>query len=202
MISSSQQKIDQLLERRAAEIIEIENKYQELLKHEYLARSVELKRSPHFWKRVLRNHHTLSKLFTSEDWNILEFLDDLTLDEFSSRNKVKTYKLTFDFKTNPYFSNNTLWAAVNDDEVNYYCASGIQYKEGYNRDSFDEGDEEAKKDSFFRVFQGVQEQPSFWNEGGFVYEVLNGIRIDLWEDPVKFYDSPAEFTSNSSRLFA
>lgn len=48
MFSASQQKIQTLLERRSAEIIEIENKFRELLKHEYLARSIELKKLNNF----------------------------------------------------------------------------------------------------------------------------------------------------------
>lgn len=180
----SQNKIDQLLQRRAAEICEIETKYYELLKNEYLVRSIEIKKIPLFWYKCLRNHHTLPSLITEKDWEALQHIDDLSLDEFTSRNRVKTYKLTIEFKPNPFINNNSLWAAINTDELQSYSGSGIDFKAPNSISIL----EEQNKPSFFNIFIGTEGDSALSNSA-FVYDIINGIRIDIWEDPLKYYEA-------------
>lgn len=178
----TQSKISNILNRRANEIIEIEAKYYELLKHEYLVRSVEIKKIPSFWEKCIRNHHTLPTIITSKDWEILSYISDLTVDEYTSRQKVKTYKLTLDFKANPYFNNNSLWIAANNDEQQSYSASGIEFKNNYSIEAFHD-----TRQSFFSIFLGIDDGSVITNPG-FVFDIVDGIRIDLWEDPFKYYE--------------
>jgi Nucleosome assembly protein (NAP) len=187
----SQTKIDQLLQRKSLEISEIEAKYYELLKHEFLVRSIEIKKIPDFWYQCLRNHHTLPSIINIKDWEVLEYVDDLTLDEFLSRNKVKTFKLTLDFKPNPFISNNSIWAAVNNDDVKSYTASGIDFKDSYCLEYFENADD--AKESFLKMFIGTSAK-GIITDCGFVFDVINGIRIDLWEDPTKYYNSETTYT--------
>ena len=142
----SQNKIDQILQKRALEICEIEAKYNDMLKHEFLVRSIEAKKYSNFWYKCLRNHHTLPSIITAKDWELLEFIDDLSLDEFISRSKIKTYKLTLEFKQNPFINNNSIWAAINNDENQSYTGSGIDFKNNYSIEYFEENEE---KESFF-----------------------------------------------------
>lgn len=179
----TQGKIDGILQRRALEMAEVEAKYHEMLKHEYLVRSIEVKKLQNFWLNCLKNHHTLPGIITQNDWKLLESLEDLTLDEFTSRNKVKTYKLTLEFKPNDLISNNSIWAAVNNDEVQSYTASGIDFKTGFGLEQLEEGEE---KESFFRMFLS-SDGKGLINNSGFVFDIVFGIKIDLWEDPVKYY---------------
>lgn len=133
MKSSSQSRILSLLERRAQEITEIEQKYQEQLKHEYLARALEIRRFPNFWKTCVKlpqilNHHTLPRLFTKKDIEALEYLEDMSVDDFVNRHKIRTYKLTFEFSKNPYFTNSAMWVAVSEDVSHSYTVSKINFK--------------------------------------------------------------------------
>ena len=48
LLMNSQQKIDQILQKKAVEISEIEAKYYEMLKHEFLVRAIEIKKLPNF----------------------------------------------------------------------------------------------------------------------------------------------------------
>lgn len=179
----SQSKISNILYSRACELQEIENKYYELLKHEFLIRSIELKKIPDFWLKVIRNHHTLPGIITEKDWEIFNSLSDLSIDEYTSRQKVKTFKLTLEFKQNPFFSNNSLWVAVNNDEISSYSSSGIEFKSGVCIEDF-----EGNHESFFKLFLGNDDGGIISNPG-FVFDVVNGIRIDLWEDPFKYYEN-------------
>ena len=180
----SQRKIQEILEKKAQEIIEIEAKYYDMLKHEYLIRSIEIKKIPNFWYACLRNHHTLPSVITKNDWELMSFLEDLTVDEYTSRNHVKTYKISLEFKPNQYITNNLIWATVNTDDLQNYNSSGIDFKEGFSLEFFEDGEE---KESFFRIFLDTQLK-GLINNPGFVFDVINGIRIDLWEDPVKYYE--------------
>lgn len=178
----TQTKICGLLNRRANEILEIEAKYYELLKHEYLVRSVEIKKIPNFWVKCIQNHHTLPTIINSKDWEIFSYISDLTVDEYTSRQKVKTYKLTLDFEKNPYFNNNSLWIAVNNDEQQSLSASGVEFKGNYSLKEFHD-----TRQSFFSIFFGVYDG-SVLTDPGFVFDIVDGIRIDLWEDPFKYYE--------------
>ena len=184
----AQNKIDILLQRRSLEISEVETKYYELLKHEFLVRSIETKKLPEFWYRCLKNHHTLPGIITSNDWKLLEYLDDLIVDEFTSQSKIKTYKLTLEFKSNPFISNNSIWTAVNNDEIQSYTASGVEFKDEYSLRFFEENED---KESFLRMFIG-RDGNGLINNSGFVYDIVFGIKIDLWEDPVKYYQERTE----------
>jgi hypothetical protein len=164
-------------------MLEVENKYYEMLKNEFLIRSIELKKIPEFWVKVIRNHHTLPGVITDKDWSIFDFLTDLSVDEFISRQKVKTFKLSLEFKENPYFFNNSLWVAVNNDDIFSYSSSGIDFKPGVLLKDFEDSHE-----SFFKLFKGSEESGVI-NDPGFVYDIVNGIRIDLWEDPFKYYET-------------
>ena len=185
LLMNSQQKIDQILQKKAVEISEIEAKYYEMLKHEFLVRAIEIKKLPNFWFKCLRNHHTLPSIINEKDWELLEFIEDLTVDEFTSRNKIKTYKLSLEFKPNPFINNNSIWAAVNNDENQSYSASGIDFKEEYSVNYFEEGE---TKESFLKLFVPGANK-GLINNSGFVFDIINGIRIDIWEDTLKYYST-------------
>lgn len=60
------------------------------------------------------------------------------------------------------------------------------------------------KESFLRIFMGRSEGDEngpVMSQGGFIHDVIDAFRIDLWEDPFRYYDEKAEVSEETSILF-
>ena len=46
-----------------------------------------------------------------------------------------------------------------------------------------------------------EENSTFMSQGGFMHDMIDAFRIDLWEDPFRYYEEKALVSEESSRLF-
>ncbi|PVU94345.1 hypothetical protein BB561_002604 [Smittium simulii] len=125
-----QETVEPIISELHDEIYKIQAKY-ELKKAEfYTKRAAVIAKIPNFWQRAIENQAVLSTLVESEDSNALEYLVNIRIDREESN--PTAFKIIFEFKENPYFTNSELVQTVNlsNREEPIISNAPIEWKEG------------------------------------------------------------------------
>ncbi|KAB0793009.1 hypothetical protein PPYR_12629 [Photinus pyralis] len=91
----------------------------------------KLEASPNFWKSTFRNHPELCSLLEGRAEDCFNYLTHVVVHDFSG--KRSRYELTFRFRPNPYFENETLKKKIDLVESSGGDASSstpIRWKDG------------------------------------------------------------------------
>ena len=92
-IDEVQNDIDRLNEACSAEILKVEQKYNQLRQPHFELRSELISKIPNFWVTAFVNHPQVSALLGEEDEEALQFLSKVVVQEFED---VKSgYKISF-----------------------------------------------------------------------------------------------------------
>jgi len=131
--------IDKIEDEQSEAILQLEQKYVKQKMPLYKQRADTVKAIPQFWHKALLNHPTLSCLIDENDEEVLQFLDEICLDQVSKDEKVDgltkalNFAIEFKFKENPFFDNSSIikkFYQVGEDVVSE--CDGIKWKEGKN----------------------------------------------------------------------
>ena len=102
------------------EIKQIELKYGKIFSNILLERKEEVNKNkdalPNFWFNALSNHKLFKDFIASNDEKVLKALIDIRYEKLEDG---KSFKLIFDFDTNPYFSNKLIEKSylINDEHL-------------------------------------------------------------------------------------
>lgn len=185
-IVSIQREIDQLNERASEEILHVEQKYNKLRTPHFKKRSDLIKELPDFWPTTLMNNAQFAELLSEEDETALQYLENVTVEEYED---VRSgYTITFYFKTNPYFTNDSLSKEYTLETTGETTVLGteINWKEGAdltNRSEPVPEDGESRK-------RPLEEVPSFFcwfSETESADDAAELIKDDIWPNPLQYY---------------
>jgi len=172
-----QEKIEKLNDEAAEEIVQIEKKYEVKRSPIYKERSALVKRIPNFWKTAMMNHPVLIGCFSSEDQDVLNYLEELEVDHHADDHK-EGYKIIMKFKSNPWFKNSSFTKEIVADDLNYKIVSSkVDWKEGKDLTLRDEDHQ-----GFFSMWFGHQDaiDDTLQELSAIIYQ-------EIWEGPSKFY---------------
>jgi hypothetical protein len=190
MAAEIQVRINTLAAARARDLLQLHSKYFALTKPLAAARAQCLRQLPGFWPKALSVHYIRS-LCTEKDWEVLQTLEDVIVDEFPSRDGSKTIKIVFDMGSNAAISNASLWLTVTDTPPRETTTSGLSFNEGFQLSDFDE----SEKESIFRLFASEGNRCKT-NAVEKAFDFAYCIQTDFWVDPFKYYEiATGEFPS-------
>jgi len=134
-IDTCQNEIDGLNEQASEEILKIEQKYNKLRKPFYEKRSNIISKVEKFWVTTFINHPRISSILQDQEEDCLHYMTKLHVEDFDD---VKTgYRISFSFKENPYFENETITKEFhlaaensNTDFIQTSTSTAIKWKEG------------------------------------------------------------------------
>ncbi|XP_027723689.1 protein SET-like [Vombatus ursinus] len=186
-IDDVQSEIDKLNERASAEILKVEQSYNQLRQPFFQKRSEWIAKIPDFWVTTLLSHPQLSSLFGEEDEEALRHLTRIEVIEFED---VKSgYRIDFYFDENPYFENKVISKEFHLDESGHLASKSteIHWKSGKdltkrpNQIQTEGGRKRFRKeaDSFFTWF-------SDHTDAG-ADELGEVIKDDIWLNPLQHY---------------
>jgi len=187
-IEGVQNQIDGLNEQASEEILQVEQKYNNLRKPFFGKRADLIKKIPKFWVTVFVNHPQISALLDEEDEEALHYLTSVEVEEFED---IKSgYRIKFHFSSNPYFDNQLVCKEfMLSDSGEQTCKSTkINWKD--NMDLTKRQSEVAltaagqkrqheEPESFFSWFNDQ-------SEGG-TDEVGELIKDDIWPNPLQYF---------------
>lgn len=186
-IDSVQNQIDGLNEQASEEILQVEQKYNNLRKPYFSKRADMIKKIPKFWVTVFVNHPQISALLDEEDEEALHYLESVEVEEFED---IKSgYGIKFFFTENPYFSNQLVCKEfMLSDSGEQTCKStAIEWKP--NMDLTKRQNESPQKPGQKRHHEEPESFFSWFNdqsEGG-TDEVGELIKDDIWPNPLQYY---------------
>ncbi|KAJ9567341.1 hypothetical protein OSB04_003307 [Centaurea solstitialis] len=125
-----QDELEKINEKASDEVLEVEQKYNEVRKPVYEKRSDIIKSIPDFWLTAFLSHPVLSDLLNEEDQKIFKHLTSLEVEDF--KDMKSGYSITFNFMPNRYFDDTKLTKAFTflDDGTTKITATPIKWKEG------------------------------------------------------------------------
>ncbi|XP_074148983.1 protein SET-like [Sminthopsis crassicaudata] len=186
-IDEVQSEIDKLNEQASAEILKVEQNYNQLRQPFFQKRSEWIAKIPDFWVTTLVSHPQMSSLLGEEDEEALHHLTRIEVIEFED---VKSgYRIDFYFDENPYFENKVISKEFHLEEGGDLAskATEIHWKSGKDltrrpnqilikggRKRFLE-----EPDSFFTWFSDHVDAGA--DELGEV------IKDDIWLNPLQYY---------------
>ncbi|KAL7090778.1 hypothetical protein ACP275_12G063000 [Erythranthe tilingii] len=141
----------------------------------------------HFWLTAFLKHPTLGTLLTQEDQQIFRYLDSIHVEDLTY--PQKGYCITFNFKINPYFENETLSKTVDytDEDLETTCTT-IRWKEGKAPPAISAIPVEERDKrllpfitSFFKWF-GYAAEDTMGFDQDLVGDLIKG---DLWVNPIE-----------------
>ncbi|XP_068929952.1 protein SET-like [Petaurus breviceps papuanus] len=186
-IDEVQNEIDKLNEKASAEILKVEQNYNQLRQPFFQKRSEWIAKIPDFWVTTLVSHPQMSSLLGEEDEEALHHLTRIEVIEFED---VKSgYRIDFYFNENPYFENKVISKEFHLDESGDLASKSteIHWKSGKdltNRPNHIQTKEGRKRfpeepDSFFTWF-------SDHTDAG-ADELGEVIKDDIWLNPLQYY---------------
>lgn len=186
-IDSIQGQIDGLNEQASEEILQVEQKYNNLRKPFFGKRADLIKKIPKFWVTVFVNHPQISALLDEEDEEALHYLQSVEVEEFED---IKSgYRIRFHFSENPYFDNDLIskefMLSENGEQT---CKStNIKWKE--NMDLTTRQAEAASKAGQKRQHEEPESFFSWFNDQSEVGtdEVGELIKDEIWPNPLQFF---------------
>uniref|UniRef100_M1A9L0 SET protein, phospatase 2A inhibitor n=1 Tax=Solanum tuberosum TaxID=4113 RepID=M1A9L0_SOLTU len=156
-----QDELEKVNEQASEEVLEIEQKYNEIRRPVYEKRNELIKSIPDFWVTAFLSHPALGELLNVEDQKIFKYLDSLDVEDF--KDVTSGYSLTFIFKPNPYFEDTKLVKTYTflDEGSTKITGTAIKWKEGmgaaYGGNPEMKGNKRpASEDSFFSWFSETQ----------------------------------------------
>lgn len=186
-IDSIQNEIDGLNEKASEEILKVEQKYNKLKKVHFDKRNAIIENIPNFWVTSLLNHPQIATVVNQQEKECLQYLRKVEVEEFED---IKSgYKLTFSFKTNPFFTNEVLCkefhlAQTGDPESK---STAIAWKDGMDLTKLPKSvtitgkgiKRRAIQQSFFSWFLD--------NADPAVDGLAEVIKDDMWPNPLPYY---------------
>ncbi|CAN4081691.1 unnamed protein product [Withania somnifera] len=189
-----QDELEKVNEQASEEVLEIEQKYNEIRRPVYEKRNEVIKSIPDFWVTAFLSHPALGELLNVEDQKIFKYLDSLDVEDF--KDVTSGYSLTFKFKPNPYFEDTELVKTYTflDEGSTKITGTAIKWKEGmgaaYVGNSEMKGNKRPpSEESFFSWFSETQLKDI---ADGLSDEVGEIIKEDLWPNPLKYFNNEAD----------
>ncbi|XP_043841432.1 protein SET-like [Dromiciops gliroides] len=186
-IDEVQNEIDKLNEQASAEILKVEQNYNQLRQPFFQKRSEWIAKIPDFWVTTLVSHPQMSSLFVEEDEEALHHLTRIEVIEFED---VKSgYRIDFYFGENPYFENKVISKEFHLDESGDLASKSTEIHWKSGKDLTKRPDQIQSKggrkrsreepDSFFTWF-------SDHTDAG-ADELGEVIKDDIWLNPLQYY---------------
>ncbi|MBA0707640.1 hypothetical protein Golax_019669 [Gossypium laxum] len=124
-----QDELEKINEEASEEVLEVEQKYNEVRKPVYDKRNEIINSIPDFWLTAFLSHPALGDLLTEEDQKIFKYINSLEVEDF--KDLKSGYTITFNFNSNPYFENTKLTKTFTFlDDGTKITATPIKWKEG------------------------------------------------------------------------
>ncbi|CAN4090673.1 unnamed protein product [Withania somnifera] len=189
-----QDELEKVNEQASEEVLEIEQKYNEIRRPVYEKRNEVIKSIPDFWVTAFLSHPALGDLLNVEDQKIFKYLDSLDVEDF--KDVTSGYSLTFTFKPNPYFEDTKLVKTYTflDEGSTKITGTAIKWKEGVGAAYVCNLEMKGNKrppseESFFSWFSETQVKDI---ADGLSDEVGEIIKEDLWPNPLKYFNNEAD----------
>ncbi|KAL5582317.1 hypothetical protein UlMin_014759 [Ulmus minor] len=188
-----QDDLEKVNEEASDEVLEIEQKYNEIRRPVYLRRNEVVKTIPDFWLTAFLSHPSLVDILSDEDQKILKYLDSLDVEE--SKDVKSGYSITFNFNENPYFEDRKLTKTFTffDEGTTKITGTTIKWKEGKAAVNGVTHDKQGNKrpleeQSFFTWFSETEQKDG----EDFQDEVAELIKEDLWPNPLKYFSNEGD----------
>nr|TKS00758.1 hypothetical protein D5086_0000180010 [Populus alba] len=198
-----QDELEKVNEQASDEVLEIEQKYNEVRRPVYTKRNDIIKCIPDFWLTAFLSHPALCDLLTEDDQKIFKYLDSLHVED--SKDVKSGYSITFNFKENPHFEDTKLIKTFtfSDEGTTKITGTDIKWKEGMKVDcefyhvkgTANGGNHEKKGNkrplaelSFFSWFAETEQKEITELHD----EVAEIIKEDLWPNPLKYFNNEAD----------
>jgi template-activating factor I len=180
-IDDTQSEIDALNEQASEEILLVEKKFNKLREPFYKKRFEDIATIQAFWVTAFINHPQISGLLNEKDEEALAYLQNIYVAE---NDDIKSgYKISFTFRENPFFGNETIEKEVklNDMGEPQASSTAIKWKPGKCLGSSDGTVQKSGPDteSFFNWFSD--------NSDPGADELGEIIKDDLWPNPLQYY---------------
>uniref|UniRef100_A0A7N0U0A9 Uncharacterized protein n=1 Tax=Kalanchoe fedtschenkoi TaxID=63787 RepID=A0A7N0U0A9_KALFE len=186
-----QDKLEKINEQASDEVLEIEQKYNEVRKPVYDERKEVIKAIPDFWLTAFLSHPAFSQLLTVEDQRIFKHLESLEVEE--SKDVKLGYTISFNFNSNPYFENPKLAKTFNflDEGTIKVTSNVIKWKEGKGTSNGANNEKKGNKrpleeKSFFRWFEESGDM------GEMSDEIAEMIKEELWPNPLSYFHNEGD----------
>jgi len=197
-IEEIEKRLEEVIDKQSQEQREIEKKYSVEKIALNKERAEAIKAFPKFWSTTLKKHY-LSSYLNEQDLEILDYLEDLWVEELYEF--LEAFKITLTFKAdNPYFSNATIsktfkfnklreaydveatkidWKADKNLAEQNKKVEALEEQEPAKQNPEEEGDE--LEYSWFGDWEavGVEDEEDD--------EVAQFIREEVWNEPFKIY---------------
>jgi len=180
-LETVQDKIEKLNDEAAEETVKIEKKYIAKRIPVYKERASVIRKIPSFWKTAMMNHEVLVDCFSEEDKQVLDFLEDLDVENYSDNRDG--YKITMKFKPNQWFKNSTHWKEFvfnGESEGTRMASSKVEWKDGQDLTNRDEDNQ-----GFFSMWFHSQAPQDEVNSED--VEVAEIIKEEVWPNPMTFF---------------
>ncbi|XP_027769105.1 NAP1-related protein 2-like isoform X3 [Solanum pennellii] len=190
-----QDELEKINEEASDEVLEVEQKYNEVRKPVYDKRNNIIKAIPDFWLTAFLSHPVLGELLTEEDQKIFKFLSSIEVEE--SKDVKSGYSITFNFSANPYFENTKLSKTYTflEDGPTKISATTIKWKEAMGIPNGVSHEKNGNKrshaeESFFTWFGEVNQKDEDEDEALEIQdEVAEIIKDDLWPHPLTYFNN-------------
>ncbi|KAL8140277.1 hypothetical protein V2J09_006298 [Rumex salicifolius] len=194
-----QDELEKINEKASDEVLEVEQKYNEIRKPVYGKRNEIINAIPDFWLTAIMSHPVLGELLTEEDQKIFKYLTSLEVED--SKDVKSGYSITFIFKSNPYFEDKNLTKAFTflDEGTTKVTATSIKWKEGSETLSNTINHKKENKrghveESFFTWFSNSHVKENLLDMSDDVAEI---IKEDLWPNPLSYFNNEADDEDDS-----
>ncbi|KAK1433737.1 hypothetical protein QVD17_10652 [Tagetes erecta] len=189
-----QDELEKINEKASDEVLEVEQKYNEVRKPAYDKRGDIIKSIPDFWLTAFLSHPVLSDLLNEEDQKIFKHLTSIEVEDF--KDMKSGYSISFNFNSNPYFEDTKLTKTFTflDEGTTKITSTPIKWKEGTGVPNGVANEKNGNKrpheeDSFFGWFSETQQKEDMDEIHDEVAEI---IKEDLWTNPLTYFNNDAD----------
>ncbi|TKW04784.1 hypothetical protein SEVIR_7G132000v4 [Setaria viridis] len=188
-----QDEIEKVNEEASNEVLEVEQKYNEIRRPVYARRNEVIQKIPDFWLTAFLSHPMLADLLTEDDTQIFKHLESVFVD---SEDVKSGCSITLTFSSNPYFEDKKLTKtySMSDDGTITVKATSIKWKAGMDivngKACTKQGDKRLLVDESFFTWFSDTENESFAH--GEMDQVADVIKEDLWPNPLKYFNNELE----------
>ncbi|KFK44030.1 hypothetical protein AALP_AA1G206400 [Arabis alpina] len=190
-----QDDLEKINEKASDEVLEVEQKYNEIRKPVYDKRNELIKSIPDFWLTAFMSHPALGELLTEEDQKIFKYLTSLDVED--AKDVKSGYSITFHFSPNPFFEDGKLTKTFTflEEGTTKISATPIKWKEGKGLANGVNHDKKGNKralpeESFFTWFTDANQKEDVEEE--IHDEVADIIKEDIWTNPLTYFNNEAD----------
>ncbi|MBA0548132.1 hypothetical protein Golob_019248 [Gossypium lobatum] len=167
-----QDELEKINEEASEEVLEVEQKYNEVRRPVYDKRKDIIKKIPDFWLTAFLSHPALGDLLTEEDQKIFKHITSLEVEDF--KDLKSGYSITFVSVSLVYYK--LLSSNVKG------LPNGVNHeKKGYKR--------QLAEESFFTWFTDAHQKDDMDEIHDEVAEI---IKEDLWPNPLTYFNNEAD----------